>query len=340
MQKPPLFRFLLTIACLVALTALAAAAGRPGTASAPLLLVANQGDRDLSIIDTAALKEVAKVPEGGITGHEVAASPDGRTAYVPIYGNSGVGRPGTDGTTMVVIDIPSRKVIGTVDFGHPVRPHLPVYDPNSGMLYVTTELDDAIAIVDPHTLKVVGSVPTEQAESHMLVLTHDGKRGYTANVGPGTVSVLDMAARKTIAVIPIAANTQRISISRDDTMVFTSDQTKPQLAVIDTSTNKVKTWVPLPAIGYGTASTIDGRWLLVAMTRASQVAVVDLRTLKVARTIDVPRSPTEILVRPDGKVAYVSCGASSQIAVIDLSQWKVQSTIDAGKGADGLALAE
>lgn len=339
MQKLPLFRFLLTIACLVTVTAFAAA-GRSGSASAPLLLVANQGDRDLSIIDTAALKEVAKVPEGGITGHEVAASPDGRTAYVPIYGNSGVGRPGTDGTTMVVIDIPSRKVIGTVDFGHPVRPHLPVYDPNSGMLYVTTELDDAIAIVDPHTLKVVGSVPTGQAESHMLVLTHDGKRGYTANVGPGTVSVLDMVARKTIAVIPIAANTQRISISRDDTMVFTSDQTKPQLAVIDTSTNKIKTWVPLPAIGYGTASTMDGRWLLVAMTRASQVAVVDLRTLKVARTIDVPRAPTEILVHPDGKVAYVSCGASSQIAVIDLSQWKVQSTIDAGKGADGLALAE
>ena len=340
MQKATVFCFLITITCLAAGTALAVANGHSGSAHAPLLLVANQGDRDLSIIDTAGLKEVAKVPEGGITGHEVAASPDGRTAYVPIYGNSGVGKPGTDGTKMVVIDIPSRKVTGTVDFGHGVRPHLPVYDPNSGMLYVTTELDHAITIVDPQTLKIVGTIPTQQAESHMLVLTHDGKRGYTANVGPGTVSVLDMVARKTIAVIPIAATTQRISISRNDQMVFTADQTKPQLAVIDTATNKVKTWVPLPALGYGTASTRDGRWLLVAMPHASQVAVVDLRTLKVARTIDVPRSPTEILVHPNGKIAYVSCGASSQVAVIDLSQWKVQSTIDAGKGADGLALAE
>ena len=77
----------------------------------------------------------------------------------------------------------------------------------------------------------------------MLVLSHDGRRGYTANVGPGTVSVLDMKARKTIAVIPIAPTTQRISISRDDSMVFTADQTKPQLAVIDTATNKVRTWI-------------------------------------------------------------------------------------------------
>jgi DNA-binding beta-propeller fold protein YncE len=303
------------------------------------LLVANQDDRNLSIIDPAAGKQIAVVPEGGITGHEVATSPDGRTAYVPIYGDSGVGKPGSDGRNMVVIDIPTRKVVGNVDFGHGVRPHCVIYDRHSGLLYITTELDQTVTAVDPRTLKVVGSIPTTQAESHMLAISHDGRRGYTANVGPGTVSVLDMAARKTVAVIPISAATQRISISNDDSMVFTADQTKAQLAVIDTSTNKVKTWVPLPASGYGTASTVDGRRLLVAMPSAGKVAVVDLGTLKVERTIDVPAGPAEILIRPDGLVAYVSCPRNNQVAAIDLAQWKVQSLIDAGKSADGLAWA-
>ena len=63
------------------------------------------------------------------------------------------------------------------------------------MLYVTTELDKAVTVIDPKTLKIVGQIPTGQEQSHMLVLTHDGKHGYTANVGPGTVSVLDMAAQ-------------------------------------------------------------------------------------------------------------------------------------------------
>src|SRR5271155_129005 len=304
------------------------------------LLVANQGSRDLSIIDPVAGKQVAAVSENGITGHEVAASPDGRTAYVPIYGDSGVGKPGTDGRNMVVIDIPSRKVIGNVDFGHGVRPHCVIYDTNTGMLYVTTELDKTVTIVDPKTLKIVGSVPTSQEQSHMLALSRDGSRGYTANVGPGTVSVLDMKARKTIAVIPISATTQRISISRDDSMVFTADQTKPQLAVIDTAANNIRTWILLPAIAYGTAPTLDGRWLLVCMEPTNQVAVVDLKTLKVFRTIDVPHAPNEILPSPDGRVAYVSCPNSNQVAVIDLSQWKVQSLIDAGKYADGLAWAK
>ncbi len=108
------------------------------TAARSLLLVANQDDHDLSIIDPAAGRQIAIVPESGVTGHEVAASPDGRTAYVPIYGDSGVGKPGSDGAYMDVVDIAGRKVIGKIDFGHGVRPHLPVYDPVSGMLYVTT----------------------------------------------------------------------------------------------------------------------------------------------------------------------------------------------------------
>lgn len=56
-----------------------------------LLLVANKGDHTLGLIDPTAGKMIATVPEDGVTGHEVVASPDGKRAFVPIYGNSGVG---------------------------------------------------------------------------------------------------------------------------------------------------------------------------------------------------------------------------------------------------------
>jgi DNA-binding beta-propeller fold protein YncE len=332
-------QFILLLLSLGLMLALSAVESSPEPPAHGLLLVVNKGEQTLGIVSSETDVQLAVVPEGGITGHEVAASPDGRTAYVPIYGNSGVGRPGTDGRKMVVIDIAARKVIGEVDFGHGVRPHCAVFEPNKDLLYVTTELDNSVTIVDPHSLKIVGSIPTDQPESHMLAITRDGQRGYTANVGPGTVSVLDLKARKTIAVIPVSRTTQRISLSLDDKMVFTADQTKPQLAVIDTSTNKVKMWIPLPGPGYGTASTRDGRWLIVAVPTANKVAVVDLNAMKVAHVIDVPSAPQFVLVRPDNRVAYVSCDASHQVAVINVSTWKVDKLIDAGKGADGLAWA-
>jgi DNA-binding beta-propeller fold protein YncE len=304
-----------------------------------LLLVANKGEQTLGIVDPASGKQLATVPEGGITGHEVAASPDGRFAYVPIYGNSGVGRPGTNGSQMVVIDIAAHKVAGAVDFGRGVRPHCAVFEPVSGMLYVTTEIENSVAVIDPKTLKIVGSVPTGQNESHMLAISRDGKRGYTANVGPGTVSVLDLTARKPIAVIPVSSNTQRIALSADDRWIFTSDQTTPRLAVIDTQTNKLKTWISMPGTGYGAAPTPDGRWLVIALPGVNKVAVIDLAAMKVAAALDVPSSPQEVLISPDGKFAYVSCDASRKIAVINIADWKLEPSIEVGKGADGLAWA-
>ena len=308
-------------------------------AAGGLLLVANKGNQTLGLIDPDAGRMIATVPEEGVTGHEVAASPDGKFAYVPIFGNSGVGKPGTDGQLMRVINLAERKISATVDFGKGVRPHCVVVGAKSGLLYITTELDNSVTVVDPKTLKVVSTIPTDQPESHMLAITRDERRGYTSNVGPGTVSVLDLEQKKTLAIIPIAKTAQRISLSVDDRWVFTSDQTKPQLAVIDKKTNGISRWLPLPGIGYGTAPTPDGRWLVVAISSANKVAIVDLAKMEVSHVLDVPRAPQFSLVRPDGSEAYVSCDASKQIVVIDTKDWKVKKLIDAGPGADGLAWA-
>jgi YVTN family beta-propeller protein len=302
-----------------------------------LLLVCNKGDQTLGIIDSAAGNQVAAVPEGGVTGHEVIASPDGKLAYVPIYGDSGVGKPGSDGSNLVVIDIASRKVVGNVNFGHGVRPHCPMFGPKDGLLYVSTELDNSITVIDPRALKIVASIPTGKPESHMFAITRDGHYAFTTNVGSGTVSVLDLQAHKTLDIISVAPVVQRISLSVDDRLAFTSDQTKPQLAVIDTSTRKIRSWVPIPGTGYGTAATPDGKWLVIAMPAIRKVGVLNLKSMKVEHTIDVPAAPQEVLIRPDGNAAYVSCDASHKVAEIKTSDWTVARVIEAGPGADGLA---
>lgn len=303
------------------------------------LLVAEKGDQKLAVFNGSTGEQVAAIPIGGNTGHEVTASPDGRMAYVPIYGDSGVGKPGSDGSSMVAIDLVSLKITGTVDFGHGVRPHLPVFGPKDGLLYVTTELDQSVTIVDPKTLKIVGSIPTGQTESHMLAIAHDGRRGYTANVGPGTVSVLDMEARKMLKVIPISGKTQRISISMDDHWVFTSDQTKPELVVIDTTTDLVKHTIKLKGLGYGSTPTPDGRWLLVAIPDKDSVAVIDLKTMKVTQMIEVASAPQEVVVQPDGATAWVSCERAGQVIAIDLNSWRLSNSIQAGALPDGMAWA-
>jgi YVTN family beta-propeller protein len=239
---------------------------------------------------------------------------------------------------MRVIDVAKHEIITTLDFGHGVRPHCAIYNKATNLLYITTEIDNTVTVIDPATVKILGTIPTGAPESHMLAVTKDGKRGYTANVSTGTVSVLDLENKKLVTKIPVSGKTQRISLSVDDRWVFTSDQTKPQLVVIDTKTNEVANRIDIPDFGYGTAPTPDGKSLLVCCGLGT-VAVVDLDQKKVVKEFQLARAPQEILVRPDGAMAYVSCDFSAKIGVIDLKKWELVTLIEVGKNADGLAWA-
>lgn len=340
MKTPPspfLRQLISTAAFLAAFTVAGFVEGAEGTG--PLLLVANKADHTLGLIDPAAGKQFAVIPEDGITGHEVVASPDGQRAFVPIYGNSGVGGKGTDGQFIRVIDLARKEIVGTIDLGKGLRPHCAMIGPKNGQLYVTTELAESVTVIDPVTLKITGSIPTGQPQSHMLAISRDGRRGYTANVGPGTVSVLDLENGKLISVIRVAKHIQRIALSVDDQRAFTSDQAEARIAVIDTATNQVTSWINLPGIGFSTAATPDGHWLLATIPEKNQVAVIDLQAMEVSQLLTLPRAPQEVLMRPDGAVAYVSCDATRQVAVIDLKKMIVTQLISAGAGADGLAWA-
>jgi YVTN family beta-propeller protein len=139
-----------------------------------------------------------------------------------------------------VIDLKSRSKIADIDLREPSRLHCAVFGPKPGKLYVTTELTDSIKVIDPITRAVVDSIPAGAAQSHMLVISSDGTRAYTSNVGDGTVSAIDLKTDKVLAVIPVARVIQRIAISVDDQWVYTADQRKAELAVIDTRSNTVE----------------------------------------------------------------------------------------------------
>src|SRR3989441_6699347 len=125
---------------------------KPMPPAGGLLVVANQKEHTVLVVDPDNRRELAKIAVG-VNGHEVVVSNNGRFAYVPIYGNSGVGKPGTDGSTIDVIDLQERQLAATIDLGKPLRPHRAEFGPD-GLLYVTAELANAVDVIDPSTRKI------------------------------------------------------------------------------------------------------------------------------------------------------------------------------------------
>ena len=311
----------------------------------------------IGIIDVENNKEVGRIPEGGIISHFVQVAPDSNIAFVPIYGTGGVGTPGTDGSKITVLDLVQKKQIDAIDLGHGARPHQAFFNPKDGLLYVTTERDYALTIVDPKTRKVVGKVPTGQPESHDFVFSPDSKRAYTVNVFAGTISVLDIENRKLLNIVPIITDAvdpntpagggggggaaafrtmmvQRISISPDGRYVFTQDQRHQALAMMDTRTMKVVGSIPLPQRGLGSNVTPDGKYALA--TGNDQVAVVDIKEQKVIKSIPVGRTPQEIFIRPDGQYAYVTGNNVPYITAIKLADWTTSQLNIGESNAEGM----
>jgi YVTN family beta-propeller protein len=304
------------------------------------LLLTSQRDHTFRVFDPVTLEQISATVESDDAGHEVMATPDGKTAFVPIYGNAGVGRPGTDGDHIDIYDVATGKLTGTIKFPHGVRPHRPIWNATNGTFLVSAELDKAAAIIDPKTGKILGEIPTGAEQSHMITLLPGGRKLYSANVHPGSVSVMDVPGRKLIKVIPISDNTQRLSCSSDGAYVFTADQTTPDLVVIDTKTDTIKKRVKLPAVGYGSTPTPDGKYVLVAMAGREDIAVVDLKTLEVTKTIPTITGLNEIVVSPDSKWAWASSPKTNSLAKIDLVKGETVKTAPAGKYPDGMWLTQ
>ena len=297
------------------------------------LLIANQYEHTALLFDIQAKKVVSRI-EVGVNGHEVAVDPAGHFGYVPIYGNAGVGRPGTDGDRIDIIDLKEGKLAGSIPMGKPVRPHCAKFGPD-GFLYVSAELAQALYVVDVNAKKVVGEIPTGAIESHMFVISPNGKRAYTANVHAGSVSVLDLEKRALITVIPVAKTIQRISMSPMGNFVYTHDQEDSIVYGIDTFSNTVAKRMRVPASLYSSQLTVTGN-TFVAVSPSGKLFIFNLEFNKIMETFDVPKALGEVALTADSNYAYVSFPAAGVIEVVNLDTYKLEAPITLTPGVDSL----
>jgi len=80
------------------------------TAPQGYLFIANQVEHTALVVNLDSRQVVGKAGVD-INGHEVAVAPDGHLGFVPIYGDSGVGQPGSNGRTIEIIDLATTNLL-------------------------------------------------------------------------------------------------------------------------------------------------------------------------------------------------------------------------------------
>ena len=147
------------------------------------VLVTNWCTWDLSVVDTATLKETARVKLGGRYPRGIAISADSRTAYVAIMGGTSILRVDLAG---ILAGKDGDEVLEKLSTPGGGPRHLNL-SPDGKYLYVTLNDDGRVAKVDARTGKVLRKATTGQAP-RSSVLSPDGTALFVVNYESDTVS--------------------------------------------------------------------------------------------------------------------------------------------------------
>jgi YVTN family beta-propeller protein len=314
------------------------------------LLVLNKSDNTVSLIDLASKQTVGTVPTG-VAPHEVTVSPDGKLAVVANYGNQQ-----TPGSTLTVVDLLGKKQLKTIDLGEYRRPHGITWL-RGDEIAVTTEANKALLIVDVQKGSVAAAIATEQNVSHMVVIAQKSGRAFVANIGSGSVTAIDMKARKKLADIQTGAGSEGIDISPDQREVWVVNRAANTISVIDVDSLKVSATLESKDFPIRVKFAPGGKQALVSNARSGDVAIFDAVSRKEIQRIPMQLKaaegstagqrvfgdqfgqgpvPVGILVAPKLSHAFVANTNADIVTVIDLKTWQIAGRLTAGKEPDGL----
>ena len=298
----------------------------------PRLIVMNKQDATLVTVDPATGKVVGTVATGE-GPHEVAVSPDGRTAFVGNYGAQ------TPGSTISVIDLATLKETRRVDLGPLRRPHGIQFA--DGKLYYTAEANRVVARLDPSSLQTDWVFGTGQAGTHMLWVNRDATRLYTCNIGSDSMTIMERGANPlawNATVVAVGKGPEGFDLTPDGRELWTAHSRDGGVSIVDLAQKTVTATFDVQTKRSNRLKfTPDGALALISDLDAGDLVVVDVPTRKVTKRIPLGRMVEGILMHPDGARAYVAVNGDNHVAVIDLKTLAVTAKIETGRGPDGMA---
>lgn len=321
-----------TLALLCTLAACAPHAQSPAPGRAGTVVVANKQANTVTLVNAADGRVTATLPVG-MGPHEVAVSHDGRWAVVTNYGDRA-----SAGSSLSLIDLRTRTVARTLPLGEYRRPHGVAFLPGDRQLVVTSEANQALLLVDLSSGAVETAIPTGQRASHMVALSADGRRAYTANIAEGSVTEIDVAGRTQGRVLKVAPLAEGIALSPDGKQLWVGSNQDHTVSVVDTEKWEVAGTFPAPGMPYRIAFAPDGRRAVVTAPRAGVVRIIDVATRTERAAVPVA-SAMGVAISADGAYAYVTLQDTNQVAVVDLERGTLAGTYSVGAGPDGVAFA-
>jgi YVTN family beta-propeller protein len=205
----------------------------------------------------------------------------------------------------------------------------------TGVMYVTCLRGAAVARVDLATRRVAAAIPVGSTPTR-VVFDGLGRRAYVTNQFGETISVIDVAADRRIADIPMSGDPGALAVVRDANALYVSTNLD-RLSAVSLTTNEIVASVPMPATPVHLAVHPQRLRLYVATWGIGTVIEIDVRTNAPLRSFAIGGQAETMVVAPDGSELYVTNDAG-RLDVVDLGAGVVIASLALSARAFGLAV--
>ena len=313
----------------------------------PEYLLVGKGEDSISFINLETGRETRRVPVSGSAPHEIAITPNGKFAAVVNYG----------GATIDIFNIGHKSIVATIDLGENKNPHGLVPLKNGGFV-ATTEGGQSIVQLTPTIEKptarrsidcpnewtydwIVESIPTVQQGTHMIAVSSDNKVAYTANLGSGTVSRINLTT-KVVKSVDAGKEVEGVAVSKDDSEVWASVRGEDKVIIFASDSLERLAEIKVGAFPLRILASPDGTKMVTSNLKDGTVSVIDVKTRKVERTIKISGTDqtqqVTLLFSADGSKLYVAETGINKIAEIEFETGNLIGRLSGGQQGDGLAI--
>jgi DNA-binding beta-propeller fold protein YncE len=267
-------------------------------------------------------KFIKEIPVGGGSGWDyLSADAVGRRLYV------------THGTKVMVIDLDTDKVVGTILDTPGVHGFVAVPDLKRG--FASNGAENKASIVDLETLKTLSKVTTEGNPDAILYESNNGEI-YTFNGRGKSATAFDAKTGKVNATIPLGGKPETGVSDPAAGRIYVNLEDKAEIAVIDTKTHAVVANWPIEG-GESPSGLVINRDLhrIVVGCANNKMIMMDTTTGKVVSTVPCGEGVDACGIDPENGLAFVSAGGSGTVTVAKLEADKltVIQTLSTERGA-------
>jgi len=222
-------------------------------------------------------------------------------------------------------------------------PPIPVDDPYN--LYFTPDGTRAIVMAerlsrmdfrDPHTWKLIRSVPIAHSGVNHADFTPNGKVMIASCEFSGWLVRIDVPTMQVTGELRVGGAPIDVRSSPDGSVMYVANQLRSGVSIIDPVNMTEIGFIHTGAGAHGLYPSRDGKQLYVSNRIEGSVSVIDFASRSVVATWNIGGTPDMGGVSADGTQLWLTGRYSGDVYVIDTRSGQLLHTITVGRGPHGL----